>query len=191
MILKRDKALMQVARDEAKRSDDFDTHTGAAVRTGVNPSTVILASANKIAKGVAVIEDRQQRPEKYAWIAHAEESLISHAARYGIALAGATMAVTWFPCAPCARMIINAGIVTILVDREAYQSRKDDPRYGFATSREMLDEAGVKIIFMDAEVTGNAEASNAGSLLAKVGWKERRSKLRAAKLTAELFEPAA
>jgi dCMP deaminase len=43
-------------------------------------------------------------------VSHAEERCISHAAKEGISLAGATMIVTLSPCMACARLIANSGI---------------------------------------------------------------------------------
>lgn len=44
---------------------------------------------------------------------HAEARLIAHAAREGIATAGAAMYVTDFPCPPCAKLIAAAGIARL------------------------------------------------------------------------------
>ena len=45
---------------------------------------------------------------------HAEANAIAFAAREGLATRGATMYTTLSPCVPCAQLIINAGIVTVL-----------------------------------------------------------------------------
>lgn len=66
---------------------------------------------------------------------HAEENAITQAAYHGIALAGATLYTTLSPCLMCAKMIINAGIRTVVYD---------DP-YRFTTFiKALLDEAGVR-----------------------------------------------
>ncbi len=46
---------------------------------------------------------------KYTSI-HAEEAVIAHCARYGLALEGAHFYVTTFPCEKCARQIVHAGV---------------------------------------------------------------------------------
>lgn len=43
-------------------------------------------------------------------VSHAEERCISHAAKEGISLQGATMIVSLSPCMMCSRQIVNAGI---------------------------------------------------------------------------------
>ncbi|MBI2454014.1 MAG: hypothetical protein HYV54_00335 [Parcubacteria group bacterium] len=68
---------------------------------------------------------------------HAEEAVVAHSARHlGLALDGAHLYVTTFPCERCARLIIQAG-VTKLFFREGFSSlnAQDDLRGG-----------GVKII---------------------------------------------
>ena len=44
---------------------------------------------------------------------HAESVVIGHAARQGIALEGADLYVTTFPCPPCAQLIMEAGIARV------------------------------------------------------------------------------
>lgn len=45
---------------------------------------------------------------------HAEQGLISFAARHGVRLEGATLYVTHCPCAPCAGLILNTGIIQVV-----------------------------------------------------------------------------
>ena len=49
---------------------------------------------------------------------HAEQNAISFAARYGIAIEGATLYCTLFPCSACAKSIINAGIARVIYEVE-------------------------------------------------------------------------
>lgn len=54
---------------------------------------------------------------------HAEENSITQAAYHGIRLAGSTLYSTLSPCLMCAKMIINAGIETVIYD-EPYKFSK-------------------------------------------------------------------
>lgn len=54
------------------------------------------------------------RPEKYSYMAHAEENSIVNASRNGVSLKGGTLYVTSYPCERCFRMIRNAGIQRIV-----------------------------------------------------------------------------
>lgn len=66
---------------------------------------------------------------------HAEQNAIIQAAVFGVSTKGATLYVTDFPCSICAKMIINAEIKEIVYDAEY-----EDP-----ISRELLEQAGIKI----------------------------------------------
>ena len=66
---------------------------------------------------------------------HAEQNAIIQAAYHGVSIKGATLFCTNLPCSICAKMIINAGIITI-----RYHSG-----YADAMSKEMLDEASIDI----------------------------------------------
>jgi dCMP deaminase len=59
---------------------------------------------------------------------HAEQNAITQAAKFGISIEGGTLYCNCFPCVICAKMILNAGITTVV-----YDSDYDDP-----LSKEML-----------------------------------------------------
>jgi len=54
---------------------------------------------------------------------HAEQNAIVQAARYGIRIEGADMYCTLFPCKDCAKLIINAGIVRVVVGSDHYNKK--------------------------------------------------------------------
>ncbi len=66
---------------------------------------------------------------------HAEQNAIIQAALHGVSTRGATLYCTNHPCIICSKMLINAGITTIFY-RDGYPDE---------LSREMLDEAGIKV----------------------------------------------
>jgi dCMP deaminase len=67
---------------------------------------------------------------------HAEQNVIIQAARYGIPIQGSTLYSTTRPCVICAKMIINANIISVCFD-EGYADELSD---------QMLEEAGVKLV---------------------------------------------
>ena len=73
--------------------------------------------------------------QEVCYAIHAEQNAIIQAARLGVSIEGATLYCTHQPCAVCAKMIVNAGIVRV-VYREGYP---DD----FAV--QMLKEGGVTL----------------------------------------------
>jgi len=66
---------------------------------------------------------------------HAEQNAIIQAALHGVSVNGSTLYCTNHPCIICAKMIINAGIVRIVVGGE-YHDR---------LAEEMLEEANVEV----------------------------------------------
>ncbi|MCE5262588.1 MAG: cytidine/deoxycytidylate deaminase family protein [Deltaproteobacteria bacterium] len=67
---------------------------------------------------------------------HAEQNAIIQAALHGVSVKGATLYCTNRPCIICAKMIINAGIVRIVVGGDY----RDD------LAEQMLAEAGIEVI---------------------------------------------
>lgn len=49
-------------------------------------------------------------------VVHAETKLVALAARFGVRTEGATIYTTTHPCLACARLIVPAGIVTVVFD---------------------------------------------------------------------------
>ncbi len=83
------------------------------------------------------------KPEKYNWIAHAEENAICNAARTGVKLYNSIMFTTHFPCINCARLIVQSGIRIVI------SSAPDDyfmERWAESVSRSvsLFDECKVK-----------------------------------------------
>lgn len=70
---------------------------------------------------------------------HAEARLISEAARRGLALAGADLYLTTFPCPPCAKDVAHAGI------RRCFFSSG----YAMLDGERVLKDAGVELIFVE------------------------------------------
>jgi dCMP deaminase len=96
---------------------------------------------------------------QYCPTVHAERRAISHAARdgakKGISLEGATIYMSeWFPCADCAKSIIEAGIEKIVTPDEFYQDKNNrilmsnlqNQPYNFEMAEKLLYEAGIKCV---------------------------------------------
>lgn len=67
---------------------------------------------------------------------HAEQNAIIQAAYHGVSIRGSTLFCTNLPCSICIKMIINAGITTV-VYLEGYAD---------ALSRDLIAKSGVKLI---------------------------------------------
>lgn len=106
---------LEIAYATAKLSKDASTQVGAII---IGPSQEIRSLGyNGAPRGCAADEDQRglERPEKYFWFSHAELNAITNAARVGTPLLGSTIIVTHFPCMDCARAIVQAGIVKVIV----------------------------------------------------------------------------
>jgi dCMP deaminase len=95
------------------------------------------------------IDERHERPAKYDWTEHAERNAIYNAARYGVAIDGAFIYSSLFPCIACSRAIIQSGI-SVVVTRTP---NVEHHRWGkeFVFSQSLLDEAGVNVRLVDEE----------------------------------------
>lgn len=99
---------------------------------------------NGFPRGIADgVDERHDRPQKYLWAEHAERNAIFQAAKIGVSLQGCTIYLPWFPCADCARAIVQAGITRLV----ASQPDTSDPLFGegFKVATTMLLEARVAI----------------------------------------------
>jgi len=66
---------------------------------------------------------------------HAEQNAIIQAALHGVSVNGSTLYCTNHPCIICAKMIINAGIITIVAKAD----------YRDKLAEDILEEAGVEV----------------------------------------------
>lgn len=132
--------MFDLARHIATWSKDRSRQTACVI---VGPDREIRSTGyNGFPRGVDDSMDvRHQRPAKYKWTEHAERNAIYNAARVGVPLGGCTMYLPWFPCADCARAIIQAGISTL----KCVEPDWADPiwKEDFSIALTMFSEAGV------------------------------------------------
>lgn len=135
-----DRMLMQRAYAEGNKSSNIWRRVGAVL---VKDGAVISYASNK------------QRPSEHSsWIdgdvrsnfgkgvgiemstdQHAESCVIADAARRGIALEGADLYVTTFPCPPCSMLIAYSGIKRVFYAEG----------YAVLDGRRVLEDQGVKL----------------------------------------------
>ncbi len=135
----------------ASWTEDKDIGVGAVI---VGPALEIRSTGlNGLPRGVSDGDDRRfDRPsgEKFFWVEHAERNAIYNAARMGVAVAGCTIYISRFPCADCARAIIQSGIETICCPPKPTNDGKLD--YSFAVAETLLAESGVELLIKSTEV---------------------------------------
>ena len=140
-----DARWIALAGEIAGWSKDRNTKVGCVI-TG-SAGQILSAGYNGFPRKVNDdVDSRHERPEKYLWTEHAERNAIYNAARHGIILSGAAMYLPWYPCADCARAIIQAGLRTLV----AVEPDWEHPTWGdhFEVARIMLDEAEVDVRFL-------------------------------------------
>jgi len=141
-----DEYFMRMVDLVKTKSKDRSTQVGAViVKEGRIP---IVMGYNGFPRGVGdEVEARHERPAKYFYTEHAERNAVYAAARNGIALLGSGIYVTGLPCADCARAIIQAGIVEVLMPNRPFDG-KGDWRASCMAGVEMMEEAGVRLVFV-------------------------------------------
>jgi dCMP deaminase len=140
-----DRECLAQCHAEAANSDDTETTVGCVVR---NPKgDIIVKGHNALPFGVQrTPPERLSRPDKYAWIEHAERNAIYAAARSGTSLRHCTMYVELMPCADCARGIIQSGIKEVVVSQDRMQGYANSAyREQHVIATALLTEAGVRL----------------------------------------------
>ncbi len=140
-----DHYFMQIAKVVATRSTCLRRHVGALLvidkrilSTGYNGAPTGL----KHCAEVGCLREKLKVPsgERHELCRglHAEQNAIIQAAIHGVAIKGATLYCTHYPCSVCAKMLINAGIKKIFL-AENYPDK---------LAKEIFKEAGIDISFI-------------------------------------------
>lgn len=129
--------FMNVAQEVAKRSTCERAQVGAVI---VKDKRILTTGYNGSPRGlphcteVGCLMDNGHCVRTL----HAEQNAIIVAALHGVITERATIYITHQPCFLCAKMIINAGIIQIVYDKE----------YPDDLSSEFLEQAGVELIVL-------------------------------------------
>ena len=140
-----DDFFMGLAQYVAQKSKDKSRKIGAVA---VNKRNVVLSIGwNGFPRDVDDdVCSRHERPLKYLITEHSERNLVYNAASEGIKLGGAKIYVTWFPCCDCTRAIIQAGITELVCMEPDWEDSIWKEQ--FKISKEMLEEANIKVRFL-------------------------------------------
>ena len=136
---------MNICRAVAARSKDPNTQIGCVI---VGPNHEIRSTGyNSFPRGIRDdVPERLLRPAKYLWIEHAERNAICNAARAGTATQGCTIYVEIMPCMDCARAIVQAGIVHVVVAAARMKQYSSDYyNEHFGMTEVLFSEAGVGV----------------------------------------------
>jgi dCMP deaminase len=122
--LNKEKYWMGIAEAVSLKSPDLETKVGAILIK--NDTGMIVATGfNGFVRGAPDAILPKIRPDKYKYIVHAEENLLAHTSRNGIAIDNCTLIITLSPCQRCLRLMWQAG-VTEVICRDIYRDHTID-----------------------------------------------------------------
>lgn len=133
-----DTHFLQLAENVSKHSYDPVVKVGMVIVLGRTP---LAWGHNRFPEQIPNKPIFWKKSVKKLRVIHAEVSAIGQAAKRGVAVEGATIYGTLFPCNTCALTVIAAGIKKVVCQRSNYAS--DDPK--FKNALKVLNEAGVKV----------------------------------------------
>lgn len=107
--------------------------------------SVLAMGYNGLPRGVTEYPNRNDRPAKYLYTEHAERNAIYNANRAGTPLFNSTIYLPWFPCADCARAVIQVGIVRLVGSKPDFNNQQWGGSHIIA--HQMLIESGVTIVW--------------------------------------------
>ena len=139
--------FLQIAEVVKLKSKDQSTQIGAVV---VGEGRNVLSTGyNSFPRGLDdSLQERQERPEKYFWIEHAERNAIYNAALEGVSLKNSTIYLTsGLPCMDCARGIVNSGIKIVWCKRVCTTKNKEKWEESQKKSLQLLNECGVEVCY--------------------------------------------
>ena len=139
--------FLNIAESVKLKSKDQRTQIGAVI-VGQDKE-IVSTGFNSFPRGIDDnVQERQERPEKYFWMEHAERNALYNAARIGVSTKGTTMYLTCgIPCTDCAKGIISSGVKSIYCNREDTTKNREYWDEHAKRSLVMFQEAGVEIFY--------------------------------------------
>ena len=146
-----DQYFMDITRLVATRSTCLRRQVGAIL---VKERNILATGYNGVPSGIShcdvagCLRERLRVPsgERHELCRglHAEQNAIIQAARHGINIDRSTLYCTTMPCIICTKMLINAGITTVVYGEG----------YADELAREMISESGITVIRFSPDNTG-------------------------------------
>ncbi len=126
----------------ALRSKDPHTQVGAVIANKYNQ--IISTGYNGFPRGIEDdlypwSKEGSSYEIKYTYVVHAELNAITSAS---ISLWGTTLYTSLFPCANCAKIIIQAGIQKVVYFSDKYKGTEDN-----LAAKRMLNDAKIQLTF--------------------------------------------
>ena len=139
-----DDRIMSIGYILAEGSKDERTHIFAIV---IGPDNEIRTTGyNSFPRRLNDnIPERQEKPEKNYWFEHGERNSMDNATLTGTSLKGCRIYTNGIPCTNCARGIVQAGILEVIVDEEWNKTNYGEDLEESKRTLQMFEETGVKI----------------------------------------------
>ena len=145
-----DDIFMSMAYLVSMKSKDEKTHIGAVI-VGKHHE-VRSVGYNSFVRGlVDNIGGRQDRPEKYYWMEHAERNAIYNATLMGVSLKDCVMYTNGIPCMDCARAVVQSGITEVVVDKVWNDNNSEKWTEHTNRALQMFGEVGIKVRYYENE----------------------------------------
>lgn len=90
-----------------------------------------------------VTDDGMHQSQHCIRTTHAEQNAIVQAAKVGVSLNGATLYCKMTPCYVCAKLVITAGIIRVVAEKDYH---------GGARAKEVFKDAGVEFVLLNSEM---------------------------------------
>jgi len=137
---------MGIAEAVSLKSHDAETKVGGILIK--NDTGVIVATGyNGFVRGAPDKELPNTRPEKYKFIVHCEENIISSAAKNGINVSDCTLIITLSPCQKCLRLLWQSGITEVIC-KELYRDHDCDLK-DLSITEGITDEGFTKLTYAE------------------------------------------
>lgn len=156
-----DKTCMKLAYDVAEHSTCLRRKVGAVISkdnriiaTGFNGAPEGIPHCRKCLRDIENVPSGQRHELSRA--VHAEMNAIIQCALHGVSPEDATIYVTVTPCSMCLKVLINARIKRIVVDRDIYPDK---------LTKDLLNDSGIVLEVLDTPKPKNTTDDNIRTLL--------------------------
>jgi len=145
-ISKWDIKFINLATEISKWSKDTSTKVGCVIVDDTN--RIISTGYNGIPIGCDdSVESRYEKHRKLFYFEHSERNALYSCAYMGKSTKNATIYVQFYPCADCARAIIQCGIKRVVT----YKPDFNHERWGesWKVADELFNEVGIEVEFIN------------------------------------------
>jgi dCMP deaminase len=143
-----DQLWMRHAYLISTKSKDTSTKIGAVI---IKDNRIIGAGYNGQPRNCDDdIKERNDRPTKYFYFEHAERNAVFSCSYFGIASRGGKIYTQGTPCADCARAIIQAGLIELIIHKEWEEKFLERTQWQESCKHSMimLKEVGVQVRYL-------------------------------------------